>query len=140
MREFTTAAEYRDAKTMLLAHNKAVTDWLTSHKTNAMPAEVSETMPYSKIVDNDFRSAIEVWEFNYDIPDRYFLYISESKKIATTWTGQLLGSVIFGREFRDNFGGKRVPVTVYAVNGCVYYGTYYKSAGDYARIKRAKNN
>jgi hypothetical protein len=32
-------------------------------------------------------------------------------------------------------GDTRVSIRVYAINGCVYHGTYYKSAGNYARVK-----
>lgn len=87
---------------------------------------------------NEERSAVEVYEFVTNPPDKYFLYINCTKRIATTWTGDKLGDVSFGSEYRDNFGGKRVPITVYAINGKRYHGTYYKSSGDYARIKLAK--
>jgi hypothetical protein len=87
---------------------------------------------------NDERSAAELYEFVTNPPDKYFLYIDEAKRIATTWTGEKLGTVGFGREYRDNFGGKRVPISVYAVNGRTYHGTYFKSSGDYARVKMAK--
>lgn len=89
---------------------------------------------------NAERSAIEVYEFVHHPPDRYFVYINEQKRIATTWTGDELGKVAFGREWCDNFGGKRVPVTITAINGRTYHGTYYKSSGDYARIKVAKRH
>lgn len=89
--------------------------------------------------DNGDRAAIEVFEFVNDPPERYFVYINEKENRATTWTGETLGAVEFGREYRDNFHGWRIPVTVRAINGRVYSGTYYKSAGDYARIKQRKN-
>jgi len=87
---------------------------------------------------NEERSAVEVYEFQANPPDAYFLYVSESKRLATTWTGDKLGSVSFGQEYRDNFGGKRVPITVQAINGRIYHGTYFKSSGDYARINLSK--
>ena len=89
-------------------------------------------------VTNDERSSLEVFDFVTSPPDRYFLYIDDQKRTATTWTGETLGQVLLGCEYRDNFGGKRVPVTVYAVNGYVYHGTYYRSAGNYARVKASK--
>jgi hypothetical protein len=89
-------------------------------------------------VTNDERSALEVFEFCSNPPDKYFLYISEDKKTATTWTGDLLGHVTFGREYRDNFGGKRQPVWIRAVNGKRYHGTYFKSSGNFARIRLSK--
>jgi hypothetical protein len=93
--------------------------------------------------DNDDRSAIELWDWKHNPPERYFVYIKDfcpqNTGLATTWIGQELGRVSFGRGYRDNFGGLRVPITVYGNNGVKYYGTYYKSSGDYARIKRSKN-
>lgn len=92
---------------------------------------------------NDERSAIELYEWLAEKPDTYFLYIRSGYEgelrvdAATTWTGQPLGNVRFGRAWRDNFGGTRVPVTVYGHNGVHYVGTYFKSAGDYARVRKA---
>jgi hypothetical protein len=91
-------------------------------------------------VSNAERSALEVWNFYTEIPTRYTLYINEAKQLATTWTGERLGVVDFGREWRDNFGGTRVSINVHAINGCLYHGTYYKSSGNYARIKLAKKS
>jgi hypothetical protein len=92
-------------------------------------------------VTNEDRSAIEVYEFCRDKPDRYFLYVKHLEgrnAVATTWTGEHLGSATLGPVYRDNFGGKRQSITIRAINGETYHGTYYKSAGDYARVKRAK--
>jgi hypothetical protein len=91
-------------------------------------------------VTNEERSALEVFEFCANPPERYFLYISEDKQTATTWTGDLLGHVQFGREYRDNFGGKRVPVWIRGINGQQYHGTYYKSSGSFARIRQTKRS
>jgi hypothetical protein len=98
------------------------------------------SVPVRLRVSNAELSAIEVYEFCADKPTRYFLYINEGRRIAATWTGDPLGAVGFGSPFRANMGDLRVPITVYAINGLTYYGTYYKSAGDYARIKVAKKN
>lgn len=102
-----------------------------SYKPEDKPASVPD-------VSNEETSALEVFEFVVNPPDRYFLYIRESESLATTWTGDELGHVSFGREYRDNFGGRRVPITIRAINGRTYHGTYYKSSGDYARVKIAK--
>ncbi len=88
---------------------------------------------------NAATSAREVASFKADPPEKYFLYINEAEKTATTWTGDYLGSCRFGREWRDNLGSIRVPVEIRAVNGQRYHGTFYKSAGDYARITRFKS-
>jgi len=89
-------------------------------------------------VTNEDRSAIELYEFVHNAPDKYFLYINADKHTANTWTGEKLGRVEFGNAWRDNFGGVRVHVRVYAVNGYVYSGTYFKTAGDYARVRKLK--
>ena len=88
---------------------------------------------------NDEISAVEVYEFLRDKPDRYSLYIDKENQRATTWTGERLGSVCFGREYRDNFGGVRVPIDVHAINGLRYHGTYCKSSGNCARIRQYKH-
>jgi hypothetical protein len=101
-----------------------------SYKPEDKPAHVPD-------VTNDERSALEVFEFATNPPDKYFLYINETTHTATTWTGDRLGHVLFGREWRDSFGGRRVPVTIRAINGLTYHGTYYKSSGDFARIRQS---
>src|SRR5580658_7831699 len=78
------------------------------------PEDKPSTVPD---VSNEERSALELFDFVADPPEKYFLYISETDRTATTWTGEKLGDVSFGREFRDNFGGQRVPISVHAVNG-----------------------
>lgn len=112
----------------------ALRDWLgdrTSYRAEDLP-------PHIKPPSNDERSALELFEFQRDKPERYFLYINEAEKLATTWTGEKLGDVSFGRVWRDNFGGKRRAVTVRAITGETYHGTYFASAGDYARVRKAK--
>ena len=89
---------------------------------------------------NEERSAVEVYEFMRDKPVKYFAYVNTNERQpglgqVTTWTGDLLGACSFGREYRDKFGGKRVPITVHGINGLTYHGTYFKSAGDYCRLK-----
>lgn len=87
---------------------------------------------------NDETSAIEVREFCNDKPARYFAYVDQSKRIVTTWTGEVLGNASFGAEYRSNMGDKRIPLTVKAVNGLTYHGVYFASAGDYCRLKASK--
>ena len=87
-------------------------------------------------VSNDERGLLEKFDWVNDPPDRYFAYIQG--RSITTWNGEILGSVMFGREYRDNFGGRRIPVRVIACNGHEYFGTYYTSAGDYCRLKKRK--
>jgi hypothetical protein len=110
----------------------------TNGFTPDMIRRILETAGLAESPTNEERSAVEVHEFQAEPPDRYFLYINEAKKLATTWTGDKLGLVEFGKPFRDNFGGKRIPITVQAINGRKYHGTYFASSGEYARIKLAK--
>ena len=84
---------------------------------------------------NQERGELELFEFVTDKPDKYMLYIRESDKTAITWVGNKLGNVFFGTEFRDNFGGTRQSIDIIGVNGVKYHGWYFKSSGDYARIK-----
>lgn len=136
--EFQTEAEYAWAKLMLEANESAALAWRNAHKTNGIPNEIAETFPFAESVNNELRSAIEEWEFMNNEPEKYFLYINEKNHEATTWTGQKLGDVFFGREYRSNMNDKRVPITISALNGVNYHGTYYKSAGSYARITKSK--
>lgn len=129
---------YCIARDMLNAYEKAAAKYRKKHKTNGIPAKVCARFPYAESVSNELRSAIEVYEFMRDKPEKYFLYIDEKTGRAITWMRETLGAVIFGREYRAVFGDKRQAVTIRAVNGVLYAGTYYKSAGNYARIKALK--
>jgi hypothetical protein len=113
----------------------ARSDFMKAKKRNWLSAEESAALPQ---VTNDERSAVEVFYWLTDKPEKYFVYISAEKKQATTWTGETLGNVSFGREYRGNMGDKRQSVRIYGTNGRTYAGTYYKRAGDYARIKALK--
>ena len=92
-------------------------------------------------ITNEEISAIEVYEFINDPPERYFAYINEKDKTMTTWTGDILGKVLglWSLGWRSNFGDIRVSIEVIGINGKRYHGTFYKSAGDYCRIKSYKD-
>jgi len=100
----------------------------------------SDKVPKKCRVGNTELSALEVYEWMTSPPDKYFLYVSEDNATATTWMGDKLGAVTFGKPYSSpgfgGFGSQRVPVRVKGINGVEYYGTYYKSSGDYARVKR----
>jgi hypothetical protein len=138
MKTFNNVQEYATAKMMLSEYDATTILWMKENKTNGIPVEVTATFPYADKINNDLRSAVEVYEFTQDKPSQYFLYISETTGKAITWTGQELGNVSFGREWRSNFGDKRQAITVCGINGLTYFGTYYKSSGDYARIRVKK--
>jgi hypothetical protein len=127
------AADIRQRNDALMAWVDSIrgkNGW-ASYRPEDKPANVPD-------VSNEERSALEVFEFCQTPPDKYFLYIREKDHTATTWTGDALGEVSFGREWRDSFGGRRVPVTIRAINGHTYHGTYFKSSGDFARIRQSK--
>jgi uncharacterized secreted protein with C-terminal beta-propeller domain len=80
-------------------------------------------MPEDMRVSNEDRSAVEVYEFVNDPPERYTVYINTRECTATTWTGDVLGTVTFGKEYRSNMGDKRQHVWMKGINGKVYTGT-----------------
>lgn len=89
--------------------------------------------------DNEAVSALEVYEFKRDLPASYFLYVNEKEATVTTWMGDFLGRIVWaGSAWRSNMGDQRQAIEVRAINGRTYYGIYYCSAGNYARIKIAK--
>ncbi len=83
-------------------------------------------------------SAREVEAFKIHPPVKYFLYVNAPQMIVTTWTGEYLGWCRLGTTYRDNFGGTRRSIEVHAISGKRYHGTYFESAGDYARITQYK--
>jgi hypothetical protein len=131
--------EYLTLKELSKRHEAFVD---TKRGRNGWACYKPEEVPEDARMTNEQRNAIEVYEFVHNPPERYFLYINQTKGIATTWMGETLGSVVFGREYRcPAFGwhSTRVPVTVRGINGKLYHGTYFKSSGTYARIKLAKH-
>jgi len=118
---------------------------------NGRTSYQSSEVPKGLNVTNEERSQIEQYEFVNDPPQKYFVYIRrvncdgerEEKSLrvqATTWAGDVLGVGMLGYSFRDNFGGERYPVRFRAINGKTYSGTYYSSAGDYARVRVVKGD
>ncbi len=88
------------------------------------------------------RSKREVATWLADPPESYFLYVREISSdgrlapVVTTWMGDVLGKVTgWGATWTDNFGSERRTLYVHGTNGVDYRGTYFKSAGDYARIR-----
>ncbi|MHA2094589.1 MAG: hypothetical protein ACW98F_08170 [Candidatus Hodarchaeales archaeon] len=104
--------------------------------TPEMSAQLPESPKHNEI------SAIEVYEFINDPPDRYFAYINEPEignmGEMTTWTGEKLGNALLWNTWQSNFGDTRVSIDVWGINGKKYHGFYYKSAGDYCRVKAYK--
>lgn len=106
-------------------------------------ATVVEQASLPVALTHDEISAVEVYEFLQDKPKKYFVYVKEPEAgyvagSVGTWIGEPLGKCYFGFSYKSNMGDTRVPINVEGRNGIDYYGTYYKSAGDYARIKAHK--
>ncbi len=97
-----------------------------------------EEVPADCRITNEERSSIEVYRFVNDPPTRYTAYVDEKAGTVTTWLGDKLGTVTFGRAWRDNFGGTRVPVWVRGINGRAYHGTYFKSTGALCSMRAHK--
>lgn len=136
---YNTHEDYKLALEKLSQYDAAANKYRADNKTNGIPIEICASFPFASEVSNEMRSAIEVYEFINTPPNKYFLYINEKEGIAMTWTGQKLGRVTFGQTYRSNLGDKRQSVSIWAINGHTYYGTYYKSSGNYARIKMRKS-
>lgn len=119
----------------LKQNRKIYEDWAAQFKKSngwiIIPAYEKPPVEFT----NEDRSKIEVYEWLRDQPEKYFLYIDEKTWTAATWMGDKLGRVYPGKKYRDNFGGVRMSIVVYGTNKMKYYGTYYMSSGNYARIK-----
>lgn len=86
---------------------------------------------------NEERSQVEVYEFFHDPPDRYFVYVDPQFKKVRTWMGDVLGDILWtGSEYRSPMGDRRRNIRVLGINGVMYSGTCYVSAGDYCRIRK----
>lgn len=143
------AARIRDAGQAYEAARKAFDPKKYARGGGYTPAEERRIEEMAGVAQpsNQERGALELYDFVKSPPDRYFLYVREAKEpggmhVATTWVGDVLGRVVFGREYKSPSLGHspsaRVPITVYGVNGVKYHGTYFKSSGDYARVRRSK--
>lgn len=131
-----TTETYLQFKHLSDAHNAWVD---TKRGRNGWAAYKQEEVPaHLQRVTNEMRSAIEMFEFAHHKPDQLFAYVTGGK--LGNWMGETMGRVQYGASWRDNFGGERVSIRVRASNGRTYAGTYYKSAGQYARLKAVKGN
>jgi len=89
-------------------------------------------------ITNEERSRAEVAMFKDLKPSSITGYVNEKHAILTTWCGDTLGTIQFGKQYRNNMGDMRQSIRVKGINGITYSGTYFKSAGDYARLKQCK--
>ena len=96
-------------------------------------------VPEGLHVSNEDRSRLEAAQFQNNKDDRYFVYVSLKDWTVTTWMGEQLGVITWlGQAYKGNLGDIRQQVNIHAINGERYYGVYYRSSGDYARIYRFK--
>lgn len=106
--------------------------------TSYKPEQVAHLNPPT----NEERSAVEVFDFCADPPDRYFVYVNPKAGTVTTWTGEKLGDCQLGQPYVcPAFGSAstRQPIRFKAINGRTYAGTFYRSSGDFARVKLCKS-
>lgn len=111
------------------------------------------------ILSNEELAAIELWSFCNQPPEKMFAYVKKSDKtnvyyrrmpngrggpfdyLITNFTGESFGEAHLGYEYKSPAFWQpsiRQSVTLHAINGYWYYGTFYKSSGDYCRLKRGK--
>jgi hypothetical protein len=116
----------------------AFTTWLGDRR-SYRPEEVPEAVR----ITNEELSRLEQFETLTNHPDRLFVYIRDRTKQfggaieATTFMGDSLGFGTRGRGYQSNFGDTRVPIWI-RIRGVDYVGTYYESAGDYARLRKER--
>lgn len=84
---------------------------------------------------NHLAGALEISAFCDTPPEYLFAYVNAASGTLTTFMGGVLGRIEFGRKFESNLGDQRQSIKVRAINGRTYHGTYYRSAGDYARLR-----
>lgn len=144
MSQITLSPEEQTERARLRLQNDAFEKW-RGRRTCYREAEVPDLLKFT----NADRSRLEVLDFMAEPPERYFAYCkTEKRSVArpsprilylTTFTGDKLASIVWeGDDFKDNFGGTRCHFCALGVNGVKYSGTYYKSAGDYCRLRRVK--
>jgi hypothetical protein len=112
--------------------------WASYHPDD-VPAELRGVA-----LSNDETAALELHEFERDAPEHVFCYVTRKPGEAwqcRTFAGGSYGTVAVGYAYRvPGFYGRpstRRSVTLNAINGWVYFGTFYESSGDYARLKRS---
>ena len=108
-------------------------------KRNWINAEIQKKLKMPNVT-NEMRSMVEVHQFKKNPPEKYFAYIQNSKpNKVTTWVGDPLGDITWmGREYSGGMGSVRQNLRIKAITGDIYSGTYFKSSGDYVRLKKLK--
>lgn len=150
--KLTLEQDMRRASLRCLAsrHNAA---WKlhASHGKNGSSATPEQQAAIAAEVGGEFtneqRAELETLDFLADEPAAVFQYVKLDAQgqpdSVTGWTGQKIGRVsYFSRVYQSpGFGrnSERQNIRVCAINGRTYSGVYYKSAGDYCRLKLCKS-
>ena len=125
--------EERDA---LMAQEEKFIAWLGkrgSYRLEEVPANCPP-------LTNAQRSAVEVYDFVNDPPQKYFAYVSKETMTVRTWIGDSLGRITWlGKSYSCLFGDTRRAINILGVNGLTYHGVYYESSGDYCRLTANKH-
>ena len=106
------------------------------------PAEMKEIDRIAGVPapSNEQMSQLEVYEFVTKPPDKVFAYYNDDMTRIQTWTGDVLGTIVWrGQETRP-MGGRVVRVRVHAINGHHYAGTCNRSSGTYCVLRRTKGS
>ena len=99
-----------------------------------IPAEAAAHPDYSAC-SNEMRSRVERYEIFRDLPQKLVAYLSSDCANVTTWTGDHLGTVSIGAQYRSNMGDMRYPFRT-VINGTAYSGIGYGGGGMHCRLRR----
>jgi len=129
----------------LSARNARHNAWVDTIRNprNGWASYKPEDVPADCRMTNEERAELETHEFVASPPERVFAYVKETAGryfhgTVTGFMGNAFGECYLGSSWRDNFGGTRRAVRLQAINGKTYVGTFYKSSGDYCRLRLAK--
>ena len=131
-----THAEYDVLQTRIAALKQWLdTSPLVHRSRNGSRSYADDAVPSTSRVSNEEQSAVEVYDFYHNPPQRYFGYVALDLSSITTWTGDTLAHVTDAwPEWRSNFGDTRQTLDARGINGLQYRATHYKSAGGYCRM------
>jgi len=110
--------------------------WASYHPDD-VPAELRGVA-----LSNEETRELELFEFERDAPEHLFCYVTRRDGAwqCGTFAGGSYGRVTVGYSYKvPGFycrPSTRRSVTLHAINGWIYAGTFYESAGDYARLRR----
>lgn len=140
-----TADEHKAARAKI----DAVTAWLQAGKRDSYRPE---ELTAAGLVDvgNEVRGQVEIFEFLAQTDEAarkpYFAYFKDKKddgerSMITTWMGDMIAQVVRTNEYKvPAFGSQsvRVAFRAYGIDGRLWSGTFYKSSGDYCRMRAIK--